>query len=124
MPNIQIECDCLAWDQCKWSKNMLNEISKLKHNDPSRRGMASFFRARICESKTRNVYCCDDESFPSESDLKLLKLEARIEEEVPIIISEKRGVIVTVDNTSVDVKVSTSTALMSLVAHQFGRVEF
>ena len=80
---------------------MLNEITKLKHNDPSRRGMASFFRARICESKTRNVYCCDNGSFPSESDLKLLKLEDRID----IRILEKNG---TTDNDrSVDVKVST-----------------
>jgi hypothetical protein len=77
---------------------MLNEIAKLKHNVPSRRGMVSFFRARICESKTRNVYCCDDESFPSESDLNLLKLEERID----IRISEKIGA---TDN--VDVKVST-----------------
>ena len=107
MPNLRIECNCLAWDQCRWSKNMLNEISKLKRNDPSRRGMASFFRARICESKTRNVYCCDEESFPSESDLKLLKLEAEIEKEVAIMISEERGVMVPDNETSVDVKVST-----------------
>ena len=79
---------------------MLNEIAKLKHNDPSRRGMASFFRARICESKTRSVYCCDDESFPSESDLKLLKLEDIID----IRILEKSGA--TDNDTSVDIKVS------------------
>ena len=29
-------------------KNIFKEISKLKHNDPGRRGMANFFRARIC----------------------------------------------------------------------------
>ena len=80
---------------------MLNEITKLKHNDPGRRGMASFFRARICESKTRNVYCCEDESFPSESDLNLLKLEDKID----IRISEKNDA--TDSDTSVDVKVST-----------------
>ena len=75
---------------------MLNEISKLKHNDPGRRGMASFFRARICEPKTRKVYCCDDGSFPSESDLKLLKLEDRID--------IRSGA--TDNDTSVDIKVS------------------
>ena len=80
---------------------MLNEIAKLKRNDPSRRGRVSFFKARICESKTRNVYCCDDESFPSESDLNLLKLEDRTD----IRISEKIGA--TNSDTSVDVKVST-----------------
>ena len=80
---------------------MLNEITKLKHNDPSRRGLVSFFKARICDSKIWSVYCCDDESFPSESDLKLLKLEDRID----LRISEKNGA--TDNDTSVDVKVST-----------------
>ena len=75
---------------------MLKEISKLKHNDPGRRGMANFFRARICETKTKKVYCCDDGSFPSESDLKLLKLEDRVD--------IRSGA--TDNDTSVDIKVS------------------
>ena len=89
---------------------MLNEISKLKHNDPGRRGMASFFRARICEPKTRKVYCCDDGSFPSESDLKLLKLEDRID--------IRSGA--TDNDTSVDVKVSTMVIRAGLLSFQVG----
>ena len=92
---------------------MLNEISKLKHNDPGRRGMARFFIARICESKTRKVYCCDDGSFPSESDLKLLKLEDRID--------IRSGA--TDNDTSVDVKVSTMVIRAGFVEFSSGEYQ-
>ena len=49
------------------------EISELKQKgDPLGFEKAKFFKKRICNQKTRTVYCCEDQKPPTDEELNIL----------------------------------------------------
>ena len=51
---------------------MIEKISELPQGSQSWIKRFSFFRDRICERKSRNIYCCNGKA-PSEDFLQILK---------------------------------------------------
>ena len=92
------------------------EKRPLQSNGPSGKGLVTFFRARICDLEARKVYCCDNGSFPAETDLDILN-SVYEEEEVslrkPEIMSD------TSMNATFDIKVHTKAKEIQIVYRLF-----
>ena len=50
----------------------MNQIAVLPKDHINYRPFINFFRERICDTKTRDVYCCNDD-WPKDTEVKNLK---------------------------------------------------
>ena len=67
-------CVCKPYKECNWSRKTVNKIIKLGREIPERRNLLKFIRDRICEGKSRTIYCCGKiQQSPSQAQLKELK---------------------------------------------------
>ena len=57
-------CQCSAFKQCTWSSNQLERIGELPKNSTSRLEEVKYFRDRICDFKSKTVYCCKGQTPP------------------------------------------------------------
>ena len=71
-PTSQDECTCGPYKSCNWSQQLIEKISELPQGSQSWNKRFFFFRDRICERKSRNIYCCNGKA-PSEDFLQILK---------------------------------------------------
>ena len=71
-PTSQDECTCGTYKSCNWSQQLIEKISELPQGSQSWSKGFSFFRDRICERKSRYVYCCSGKA-PNEDFLQILK---------------------------------------------------
>ena len=71
-PTSQDACSCEPFKSCYWSQYLIAEIDELPQNSQNRNIRISFFRDKICERKSRNVYCCNGKA-PNEDLLEILK---------------------------------------------------
>ena len=67
------KCKCQSWDTCGWSKDMVNSISSLPSNHPTKKDFESFFKEFKCIGKQQEVYCCDGEDMPTIEQRKILQ---------------------------------------------------
>ena len=69
-----INCTCKPYEKCKWGNETVFELGELLHKgDPLWKEKGKFFNERICNQKTRSVYCCKDEKAPTKKELNILK---------------------------------------------------
>lgn len=68
----QDACTCKPFKSCNWSQHLIEKIAELPQRSQSWNKRFSFFRDRICEYKTRNVFCCSGKA-PNENFLEILK---------------------------------------------------
>jgi len=74
---VKASCGCNPWQECAWSKGMIDEMSLLPRKSWVWNLRFKFFKGRICNPKERLVYCCyEDQSPPSENQMKLIKTES------------------------------------------------
>lgn len=66
------ECTCQPFKSCNWSQRLIAKIAELPQRSQSWNKRFNFFRDRICERKSRNVYCCNGKA-PNEDFLEILK---------------------------------------------------
>ena len=71
-PTSQDECTCGPYKSCNWSQQLIEEIAELPQGSQSWSKRFSFFRDRICERKSRNIYCCSGKA-PNDDFLQILK---------------------------------------------------
>ena len=70
--DLKLQCKCQAWRSCDWSEKLVNQITELPKSNPSRPFYIDFFQKRICDFKTRDVYCCNGKNYPSDAELNVL----------------------------------------------------
>ena len=66
-------CVCQVWNNCKWTIDQVSDMTKMSRHSLIWEKSLKFVRARICDYKKRTVYCCDEESPPTISELKTLR---------------------------------------------------
>ena len=71
--DVRDACSCKKWDKCNWANDMVSEISDIPRGDPLWMKRVKFFKARICDRKTKSVYCCDEEKPPNDRLVKILR---------------------------------------------------
>ena len=71
--DVRDACSCKKWDKCNWANDMVYEISDIPRGDPLWMKRVKFFKARICDRKTKSVYCCDEEKPPNDRLVKILR---------------------------------------------------
>ena len=60
---------------------MVLEISDIPRGDPLWIKRVKFFKDRICDRKSRTVYCCDEEKPPNDRQVKILKNPSLLKQE-------------------------------------------
>ena len=63
-------CQCESWETCSWSNKAMNLISGLPETHVTYRSVVKFLRNRICDFGTRNVYCCNNGTYPKATQTK------------------------------------------------------
>ena len=75
--DVATPCTCQLYQTCKWGNETLFELTELleaKSSTEFRKvELAKFFTKRICEPKTRSVYCCRGQRPPLEKELIALR---------------------------------------------------
>ena len=75
--DIATACTCQSYKTCQWGNQTFFELTELLEAESStqfrRVEVAKFFAKRICEPKTRSVYCCRGQRPPSNKELISLK---------------------------------------------------
>jgi len=71
--DVRDACECVEWDKCNWANDMVLEISDIPRGDPLWMKRVKFFKDRICDRKTKSLYCCDEEKPPNDRLVKLLR---------------------------------------------------
>ena len=56
--NSKLPCVCQAYQDCAWSKNQVDQIAVLPKDHQNYKPLFEDFKAQICESKKRDVWCC------------------------------------------------------------------
>ena len=64
-------CQCQPWQTCSWSEKAMNLISGLPQTHVSYKSLAKFFQDRICDVDTRNIYCCNNGTYPKATQTKI-----------------------------------------------------
>ena len=88
--DITGNCTCETYKSCRWAQEAVIDIAEIIFNqkeDPSGKEKAEFFQNRICDKRTQSVYCCDNQTPPSNKRLKILNAP-RVENDYDIGISE------------------------------------
>ena len=94
--DIRDACTCENFDKCNWANDMVLEISDIPKDDPLWIKRVKFFKDRICDTKTRTVYCCDEEKPPNDRQVKILKNPSLLKQEEEVkynlfVTSKKRN---------------------------------
>ena len=66
------DCICQPFSTCAWSKHLVDQISVLPETHPVRKSLSQQFRAQICNTANRKVWCCRNGEFATEAELKQL----------------------------------------------------
>ena len=56
--NSKLPCVCQGYQDCEWSKNQVEQIAALPKDHQNYKPLFEDFKAQICESKKRDVWCC------------------------------------------------------------------
>ena len=88
-PTSQDVCTCEPFKSCNWGQHLIEKIAELPQRSQSWNKRFSFFRDRICERKSRNVYCCNGKA-PNEDFLKVLKSPEVITTTTPTVITTSK----------------------------------
>ena len=65
-------CECKHFYKCAWSNEKVQQLTNLHEDHPYSRNMSVMFKGQICNSKKRSVWCCNNGSHATESELKIL----------------------------------------------------
>ena len=86
--DVNEACTCEPYKTCKWANHTVFEFSELlAKGDPSGVELANSFQKRICDEKTRSVYCCYDQQSPTDKELNILK---EFDAQQKVIMPEKK----------------------------------
>ena len=109
-PTSQDECTCGSYKSCNWSQTLIDDLNALPRGSQSWNKRYSYFKDRICDSKSRNVHCCSEKA-PDESFLETLKTPTTT---IPSMTTPKMST----SPNSLTTKVTTTTADASIAAGQ------
>ena len=73
-PTCDGSCKCVPYQNCNWSKKMIEDMLKLSRNNLVYNTGLRFFKNKVCDSSKRHVYCCAGDQHPSETQVKKLKV--------------------------------------------------
>ena len=71
-PSSQDACSCEPFKSCNWGQYLIETIAESPQRSQNWKKRFSFFLDRICERKSRSVYCCNGKA-PNEDFLEILK---------------------------------------------------
>ena len=72
------ECSCESFNSCKWSKDEIQKIIETSANSASIKTRIKYVQERICDAKTKSVYCCTNGQAPIDhKHLAILKGDAQ-----------------------------------------------
>lgn len=78
-PTCDGPCKCVSYQDCNWSKTMLDDLTHLANIDGNQEGPVfktglRFFNNKVCDYNKRHVYCCNNNQHPSDEQVEKLKV--------------------------------------------------
>ena len=76
-PTCDGPCKCVSYQDCNWSKTMLDDLTHLANIDGNQEGPVfktglRFFNNKVCDYNKRHVYCCNNNQHPSDEQVEKL----------------------------------------------------
>ena len=105
-----LQCVCTPYKSCNWTQTLIDDLNALPRGSQSWNKRYSFFKDRICESKSRNVYCCSEKA-PDESFLETLKTPTTTTPRMTTTQTSTSPILVTTKVTTTITTTTTTTAM-------------
>ena len=78
-PTCDGPCKCVSYQDCNWSKTMLEDLTRIANIDDNQEGPVfktglRFFNSKVCDYNKKYVYCCNGNQHPSDEQVEKLKV--------------------------------------------------